>query len=175
MTSSARLPRLHLDYQAVRRGPRLLGFALLVLTIAAVGLLLERHRSVRTEIARLEASQSLRADRPTRAPKRSDADELKDADAVLRQLALPWASIVRAVESSATADVALLQMQPDARERQVRLGAEARSEQAMLEYLRRLKGTQLLDDVHLASHQVVADDPQRPIQFTVLARLRGAE
>jgi len=39
----------------------------------------------------------------------------------------------------------------------------------MLEYVRRLGESRKLNNVHLLSHQVQAQDPRRPIQFTVLA------
>jgi len=169
------LPKLHLDYHAPARRPRALGIALLALSVAAAGLMVNEYLEVRKGIERLEASRGLLAAGRASAPRKGLEADLKDAEAVRRQLALPWAAMVRAVESSATRDVAVLQMQPDARERQLRLGAEARSEKAMLEYLRRLAAAEALADVRLASHQVVLEDPQRPLQFTVLARLRGPQ
>jgi len=51
--------------------------------------------------------------------------ELKNADAVMRQLALPWAAMVGAVEGAARPEIALLSMQPDAQQRSLRLTAEA--------------------------------------------------
>ena len=51
----------------------------------------------------------------------------------------------------------------------LRLTAEARNREAMFEYLRRLAQARGLAEVHLVSHQVQRDDPQRPIQFTVQA------
>jgi hypothetical protein len=167
------LPRLHLDYQAPARRPRVLGILLLTGALAVAGALAERHRDARLALERLQASQQLLAGerRPKARPKNLDED-LKAAEAVVRQLALPWGAMVQAVESAASRDVALLQMQPEARERQLRLTAEARNENAMLKYLRRLETARSLAGVHLSSHQVVLEDPRRPIRFTVLARLK---
>jgi len=92
---------------------------------------------------------------------------------VLRQLALPWGAIIESVEAATTADVALLQLQPDAQQRQLRLGAEARSQQAMLEYLQRLAAARALSEVHVVNHQLQVEDPNRPVRFTVQASLRG--
>lgn len=169
------LPRLHLDYHVPQRRPMALGYFLLAVSIAGAGALGREYLAAKSELERLEASRSLLAGERAPAPRKELEADLKAADAVRRQLALPWAAMVQAVESSATKDVAVLQMQPDARERQLRLGAEARSEKAMLEYLRRLAAHATLTDVQLVAHQVVADDPQRPLQFTVLARLRGPQ
>jgi hypothetical protein len=169
-----RLPPLELDYQAPPRQRRALGLGLLVLALALTGVLVERYREVRLELERVETVRVMLSGERRAAPKKNLDEEQKAAEAVVRQLALPWSAMVRAVEAAASPDVALLQMQPEARERQLRLTAEARSERAMLAYLRRLASGDTLADVHLASHQVVLEDPQRPIQFTVLARLKGA-
>ena len=137
--------------------------------------LLERYRDVRHEAAGIESARALLPGerKSGRNDARKGADEdLKQAETVMRQLALPWAGMIHAVEGAASADVAVLQMEPDARERRLRLTAEARNEEAMLEYLRRLGRENGLSDAHLASHQVVAEDPRRPIQFTVLAKFR---
>jgi hypothetical protein len=168
----ATLPRLHLDYVAPARRPRAAGVALLVLSLAVAGVLLERYREVKLQAGRIEAAQALLPAERRAAPRKSMDEEAKGAEAVVRQLALPWAAMIHAVEGAATPDVALLQMQPDAQQRQLRLTAEARSEKAMLDYLERLTRSAALADVHLASHQVMLEEPRRPIQFSVLARLR---
>jgi hypothetical protein len=172
---SVSLPRAELDYVAPPRRPRAAGIALLTISVGIAGVLLARYSQVKLEVARIEAVRDMLAGerRPAQARKSLD-DELKGAEAVVRQLALPWAAMVRAVEGASSPDVALLQMQPDAQQRQLRLTAEALTEKAMLAYLDRLAAAQVLGDVHLASHQVMLEEPRRPIQFTVLARLKGA-
>ena len=166
--------RLELDYVAAPRRPQALGIGLLAVSLVVCVALLERHRSVKLEVARLEAAEALLpAERkPAVARKGVDA-ELKNAEAVLRQLALPWKDMVGAVEGAARPEISLLSMQPDAQQRQLRLTAEAPGEKAMLAYLERLAASPALADVYIASHQVMLEDPRRPIQFTVQARLKG--
>ena len=105
-------------------------------------------------------------------PKERLDEETKSAEAVVRELTLPWAPLLRSLEEAATRDVAILQLQPDAHLRVVKLTAEARSPEAMFAYLRRLAAAKNLGDTHLVSHQVQRDDPQRPVQFSVQAALR---
>ena len=169
------LPRAELDYVAPPRRPRVAGIALLAISLGVAGVLLARYKEVRLEIERIGATQDLLAGerRPAQSSKSLD-EEVKNAEAIVRQLALPWAAMVQAVEGASRRDVALLQMQPDAQQRQLRLTAEAHSERAMFEYLERLAAAPVLAEVHLASHQVMLEEPRRPIQFTVLARLKGA-
>ncbi len=168
------LPRAELDYVAPPRRPRAAGIALLAIALGVGGVLLQRYKEAKLEIDRIEAAQALLPGERRVALRKSIDDEMKSAEAVVRQLALPWAAMVHAVEGAASPDVALLQMQPDAQQRQLRLSAEASNEKAMLKYLDRLAAAPPLADVHIASHQVLLEEPRRPIQFTVLARLRGA-
>lgn len=170
-------PRLQLDYIAPPRRPHLVGFAVLAVALIAAGMLIERYREVKLELERIEARQGLLGGerRPVRALTRERLEEeVKSAEAVLRQLVLPWGTIVETVEEVASPDVAILLMQPDAQQRQLRLGAEARTEEAMLEYVRRLTAAKAVADAHVVSHQVQMDDSRRPIQFTVQATLKAA-
>jgi hypothetical protein len=146
----------------------------LLLSLVFAFVLLERFRNVKLEISHLEAAEAmLPADRKPPPPRKNVESELKNAETVMRQLALPWKAIVGAVEKAARPEIAVLQVQPDAQQRQLRLTAEAPNEKAMLEYLGRLADAPVLGDVYIASHQVMLEEPQRPIQFTIQARLKG--
>ena len=167
--------RVELDYVAPVRRPAWPGLLLLAVALAVSALVLERYRDVRQELARYEAQVGLvlPGARTTRAlPKERLDEQAKSAEAVVRQLTLPWGSLIGAIEQAATRDVAILQLQPDAEQRVLRLTAEARNRDAMFEYLKRLGGARELSNVVLVSHQVQRDDPQQPIQFSVQALLK---
>ena len=145
------------------------------MALALSALVLERYRDVRDDLARLQAQAGLvlPGGRATRAlPKERLDEQAKSAEAVVRQLTLPWASLIGAIEQAATRDVAILQLQPDAEHSVLRLTAEARNREAMFEYLKRLGAARELTNVVLVSHQVQKDEPQQPIQFAVQALLR---
>lgn len=170
------MKRLELDYLVPPRAAIWPGALLLAVSLAIAGELVVRYRDTQAELARLEVSGGLGAPRraaPAVPKERLDA-ETKNAEAVVRQLALPWAALIQAIEQAATKDVAILQLQPDAEQKSVRLVAEARSREAMFAYVRRLGAARSLGEVHVVSHQVQRDDPQRPIQFSVLALLRNS-
>lgn len=167
--------RVELDYVAPPRRASWPGILVLAIALAAAGVLLTRYRDAQIEMVRLEAASGLAA--PQRAAARPIAparleDEARSAEAVVRQLTVPWAALIRAIEQAATKEVAILQLQPDAEQRILRLTAEARSRDAMFDYLRRLSQAHGLAEVHLVSHQVQRDDPQQPIQFAVQAAMR---
>ena len=172
------MKRVELDYLAPVRAPLWPGVVVLVLSLVLAGGLLVRYREVQTDLAALRTTGKMIS--PERRPslatmprERLDA-EAKSAESVVRELALPWASLIEAVEHSASRDVAILQLQPDAETRSVKLTAEARSREAMFDYLRRLGAARGLDEVHIVSHQVQRDEPQHPIQFSLQASLRDA-
>jgi hypothetical protein len=174
-----RKPRaLELDYLVPRRRPLWPGFVVLALSVALAAGLLERYRAASIELAGLDAAAGLlgavRA--PTPPVPRELLDEgVRNAEAVARQLALPWAALVHAIERAATREVALLQLQPDADKGVLRLTAEARNRAAMFGYVRRLAAAKHMSEVHLVSHQVQREDPRRPVQFTLQAALRSAQ
>lgn len=170
------MKRLELDFVAPPRRPLWPGLLVLAGALAVAGVLSLHYQTIQIELERLETTGGLVSAerRPTRAvTKERLEDEVKNAETVVRQLTLPWATLVETVEQASTRDVALLQLQPDAQQRLLRLTAEARHQEAMLEYLRRLMAASALVDVHVISHQVQQEDPQRPIQFAVQASMRG--
>ena len=173
-----RVPRVELDYAAPPRRAPWAGLAVLAVSLAVAGMMLENTRGVRAELARLEAQSGLAG--PERSKVRALSkerleEEAKSAEAVVRQLTVPWASLLQAIEQAAMRDVAILQLQPDAETRSLKLIAEARQREAMFEYLRRLGAARGLSEVHIVSHQVQRDDPQRPIQFSVQASMKGLQ
>jgi hypothetical protein len=170
-----RARRVELDYLAPPRRPRWLGLAVLGLSAALAVWLAAEYSEKQSELARLAASAGLMSPerRPVRAlPKERLEQETKSAEAVVRELTVPWGPLLRGLEEAAMRDVAILQLQPDAQLRVLKLTAEARTADAMFRYLQRLAAAQGLGDAHLVSHQVQRDDPQRPIQFSVQATLR---
>lgn len=137
-----------------------------------------RYRDAQLELARLQAAAGMVSPerRPARAlPKERLEQETKAAEAVVRELTLPWGPLIGTLEEAATRDVAILQLQPDAQQRVLKLTAEARTEEAMFQYVRRLGAASTLGEAHLVSHQVQRDDPQRPIQFSVQAAMKSTQ
>ena len=170
--------RLHLDHLAPPSRPRWLGYVLLAASLVAAGEMTQRYREVQLEMERHAAVQGMlnvqRA--PVKAVPRAQLDEqVKNAETVVRQLTLPWGRLIETLEATNTKDIAILQVQPDAQQRMLRITAEARNQEAMVEYLRRLSGIEGFAYVHLLNHQVQQDNPQRPIQFAAQASFKALQ
>jgi hypothetical protein len=125
-----------------------------------------------------QALQSRLADleRRTRAPAaaatrngQSVEQEIRRANDVIEQIALPWDRLFRAVEGAAVARVMLLGIAPDARSGTVQISAETVDAEAMFGYVRRLEQQPELANVYLLQHRFEKRNAARPLQFLVTA------
>jgi hypothetical protein len=168
--------RLELDHLVPLRPPRWPGYALLAVSLVVAGEMTQRYRDAQVDLERHATTQGMigvKRPPPSRASKQRIDDEVKEVDAVMRQLTLPWGALIESIESAGTADIAILQLQPEAQQRVLRIIGEARTQDAMVDYLKRLADARGLAQVHLLSHQVQQDDPQRPVQFAAQASFKG--
>lgn len=170
------MQRIKLDFQ---RKSASLGGGVVLLAIALLlgGMLFADYRDVTAEIERGEVTLT-RLERLTGhkavSPGKHDADpygvEIKRANEVIDQLALPWDQLFAAIEGVDGKDVALLAIQPDKRKGEVAIGGEAKNVAAMLDYMRRLNEARQLRKVVLLSHQIQQQDPQKPVRFNLSAK-----
>lgn len=99
-------------------------------------------------------------------------EQMREASAVLEQLALPWSPLFGSIERAHTDTVALLAIQPDAQRRSVTLIGEAKSYVDVLAYVARLRDEARLANVYLVGNELKEEHPQRPVTFTVSADWR---
>jgi Tfp pilus assembly protein PilN len=169
---------LALDYRRDHEGLRWIGFLLLVVAVGAAGGLAVYYRQITEQIAAAdtrvrEIEHLLRRESVVTQQSGGDAQkvalEMKGAHEVVMQIDLPWEDLFRAVESSPQTEVALLSIDPDAKQQRLKLTAEARNLPAMLDYVRYLQQQGSLSDIYLQSHQVQRQDPERPVRFVLIA------
>lgn len=169
------IARIDLDYAARARSGRWFGIAALVLAALAAAKLFDIHAESLREIEHLEArlgqldrrdsgsaGYSLRLDDAT-------VQEIRNANRVIDQIALPWGRLFGALEAAATGRVALLGITPDQAGGTVELSGEAADLDAMFDYVKRLQRQPELSGVFLLNHQENERNPLRPLQFTVTA------
>ncbi len=139
----------------------------LVLCVGAVvagASMMERQRAHERQLAALQARVV-----PVAAPV-ADAAPISEpqataVNAAVMQLNLPWRALQDAVAAATPAGVALLALEPDAKKRTLRISAEARTSDEMIDYVARLKREELFSDVALTHHEINDQDPNRPIRF----------
>ena len=177
-------PRAHLDFlhpsgRGSRFGPLLLAAGILALIGAA-----SYQRQVAERVAaseqRIEEVRAMaQRSRPALQAEEADTPEvreqIKQANTVLQQMNMPWGELFTAVEAAQDADVALLRVQPDARNQTIMLAGEARGLTAVLGYMGRLESSERLLDVVLVSHELKADEPGQPVAFVLQAQWEEAQ
>lgn len=180
------MSRIRIDFaplslrRAILRAPR----AVWVVAVAALGLaptlvgtaneyrqLLREREGWSAQVLAVQATRPAPA-APVRAP--IPAAQAGAVDAAVRQLNLPWRALHDAVQSSASPNVALLAVEPDAKKNNLRITAEAKGSDDMLAYVDALKAQDWFGAVSLVRHEINEQDPNRPIRFQVDAGWKAA-
>jgi len=164
---------MRLDFAATESGASWSGLLMLVLGLAAAGLIVGDYQRLLASAERIEAELGrLSAPRRGAEPAR---DARKQGEAVARsnevahELSRRWDRVFLALESAKAPDVALLAIEPDPRKGVLRVTAEAQGKNAMLDYVGRLQAAQSLQRVMLESHEVLSQVPEKPVRFVVTA------
>ncbi|MDN2712019.1 hypothetical protein O0880_21575 [Janthinobacterium sp. SUN118] len=91
-------------------------------------------------------------------------------NAAILQLNLPWRDVQDALATATPPAIALLALEPDARKRVLKITAETKGSDAMVDYLAQLKQQELFGSrVQLLRHEINELDPNKPLRFQVEA------
>ena len=165
--------RLDLEYMPRSGNARWLGIVVLVLAALAGAKQVDTYVTAKQEVTQLEARISRIESRSeqSRVPAMPDSTirEIRRANEVIEQIALPWDRLFRAVESAAGEKVALLGITPDQKSGTVEVAGEAADLGAMFDYVKRLQRQPSLARVYLLNQKLNDQDAQRPVRFTVTA------
>ncbi len=168
---------LTIDFRKNVRATPWSGFAVLAAGLLVAGSIAAKYPATAYRVQNLETQvrEAQRAMRSQDSGKRPPSElqksltEVRLANEVIAQLALPWDQLFNAVESARSKEMALLAIEPDAQKRRVKLTGEAKNLDSMLAYVRFLESQGPLLDVFLQSHQVEQNDPLKPVRFVVTA------
>ncbi len=165
---------LSLDFKQTPRRWSALGLALLALGALALATVANEERKLAGQIELAESRLQVLAKRGKIKPAlpldaQALQQEIRQANEILQQLALPWDALFQAVEANSEQEVALLSIQPDVGKRIVRIGGEVKNFDALLAYITRLEQSKILDHVYLTSHEVRTQDAEKPVRFALVA------
>lgn len=147
------------------------GVVLCVTAACAGSAALERQRVREAQLqrAQLRVAAGMQAPEPVAqvpvAPAQAAA-----VNAAIAQLNLPWRDLQDALATATPPSVALLALEPDARKQLLKITAETRSSDAMIEYVAQLKQQELFGaGVQLLRHEINELDPSKPLRFQIEA------
>jgi hypothetical protein len=171
-------PLVSLDFAAPHGRTTLTGVALLMFGVTALTAAGFEYYSLSSQRAglqlRLEAS--LRQSRPDPRGNARTAQANDAAAGVATALGTPWTAMLADLELAsrdAAGQVAILAIEPDHEKHRVRISGESRDLPRALTYLNRLQTASTLQYPMLDSHEVVADDKEHPVRFTLTADWRA--
>ena len=170
-----------LDLELVRRRPLWPAWAILAIGLALGAEALYsavKARDVLDALQQRRGRPAISASMAKEPVSEQTQRELDTARQALRELAMPWEALFRAIEGTKEgvkgSSTALLVIEPDAAKQVVRIGGEARDYASILELARRLEAPPVLGDVHLLNHEILEEAAGRPFQFTLSAHWRNA-
>jgi Tfp pilus assembly protein PilN len=147
-----------------------LAFGGLSVCVAALTQVLH-YREEREDVDVLLAALRARAAVPVAAPAALTASigepEAAAVNGAISKLNLPWRALHDAVRAATPPAVALLALEPDANKRVLRISAEAKNSDDMLAYVAALGQGKLFGAVTLVRHEVLEQDPNRPLRFQI--------
>jgi len=165
-----------LDLEYRRSGPRR-HLARYVFAAVAIAFALDAARyygALRNDVASLEERlvhrrSAARDGAPSARLQPVSAEEMAFARDTVGRLSLPWDRLFRTIEAASTEGVALLTIEPDAEQRTVTIGGEAKDYLAALSYMASLSAQKGLHRVHLVRHAPLRVATQRTVAFTLSA------
>lgn len=170
------MPLLKVDFS--RRPATVAPSGVVLLIVAAVMLLLgaqglwrayqdnDRART-RFELAAREDTSRKRPPKAAPTPAAKLAE--KQGEAILRELTVPWQSLLSIVEDYPAHDVALIGIDQSPAQSQIRITAEAKDSEGMIAYLKYLQGSVLLHEAVLSGHLIETNVPGTPVRFQIVA------
>lgn len=153
------------------------GLTALVVATSALGaagwqvLHAQRALAVQQEALRAQGRASSAA-KPVVTAAPLSAEERRAWTQAVAQLNTPWPALLSALEAATPDTVALVSVEPDARQASVRLQAEAKTLDDLLAYAQTLPIVEPFGEVALVKHETNDQDPNRPVRLVLNIRLR---
>jgi hypothetical protein len=159
---------------ALDAGLLAVGVGVLAVVFVACFEISGKLQETRGQIEDLQLMSKRRATASQGKPDSGAEGEGARADAIMRQLNLPWDELFNAIEASKGDSIALISIAPDAQLRQLKLAGEAKSLADVLEYVKRLNGSPTFERAYLLDHGIARQGSQEIVRFAITASWKGA-
>jgi|SRR5450830_36504 len=173
--------RMDLNHVLMKREINEYAFSLLVIGgLLSVGLFFYYQQLVsQNELLQIEVQQRTQAPIKSRNSRallqlntKEDGkkhDEIIAVNAAIKEIVLPWPALFKTLEAASRDGVKLLALQPNAKQRILRITAVALDVDSMIAYVDELTQQKTLKEVALLSQEFVETNGQKTVQFVVEA------
>jgi hypothetical protein len=171
-------PVVTLDFAAQRLRITVAGAIVLMCGLLASTAAVFEYYSLNARRAGLELRLAalLRQSRPDSTVDAHNARMIDEASGIATELGTPWTALLADLELAShdsAGRVAILGIEPDHEKHRVRISGESKDLVEALQYLERLQSGSTLRFAMLDSHELVADDKEHPVRFSLTADWRG--
>ena len=163
------MQELQIDFRRRRRSSPWAGRVLLALALAFAADVGVSYQQLRHAIGENGARLAQAQGKPVASAQKVAPEELTLARETVSRIAMPWSNLFGALEDAASADVALLAIEPDPKTGTVLITGDSKDYLAALTYVLNLSRTETLSKVQLVRHEMKQNDPQKPVGFAVSA------
>ncbi len=95
--------------------------------------------------------------------------EIARANVIMNQINLPWESLFDSIEQASSKEIALLSLQPNVANRTLRIGGEAKTMSALLDFVEAIEREIIFEKAHLLNYKIKQNSPQQPVGFLLIA------
>ncbi|TWI65120.1 fimbrial assembly protein PilN [Pseudoduganella lurida] len=126
------------------------------------------------QVERLQARQAALSKRPAAVVQTAIPEAQAVAvNAAILQLNVPWRELDDAIGAATPSTIALLALEPDAKKQMLKITAEAKNSDDMVDYVRSLQQQEFFLGAALARHEIGEQDAGRAIRFQVDVQWRA--
>ncbi|MCB5187947.1 hypothetical protein LG200_08005 [Methylobacillus caricis] len=167
------LPPISLNHALPGEHKNAWGLALLVIGgISALALLASLQKiNQRNSILELDITQMQQPSHGLKLSGKESKAKLEEIAAVksaIEELSLPWQPLFQALENLASPEIKLVAVEPNPRQRKLRITAETSDVANMFGYVRSLGNQSIFNDILLLTHEF-HNDSAIPVRFVVEA------
>ena len=100
----------------------------------------------------------------------AEKNQLKEADAVIKQLNLPWSMLFNTLETTREPGIDLLEVMPNLEVGEVLIIGKTENLKSVFAYMERLKKNQVFSKIDLNSHEKTTQYGTQALKFTIVAK-----